>query len=184
MNGRNSAAKRSVGALFVILMLHASQPVFAVSVGRCGGTGGASTKTLTCPAGQYVVGIYGRGGGFLDSFGIRCAPIAKDGKRGAVGGLMTGGGTGGTLSRDGICSGDRAVFALRFKSGMYVDNAMAGGCRGKDERSVGTPAVVSLNVGGPGGINCATSCAAEEWMTSVKIRYGGWVESIESFCSP
>ena len=46
---------------------------WAGSTGRCGGTGGPKDKTLTCPSGQHVVGVQGRGGLYVDLVGIACA---------------------------------------------------------------------------------------------------------------
>jgi hypothetical protein len=51
-----------ISAAAVVALFGTADLANAGSAGRCGGTGGNNTKTLTCPSGQYVAAVAGRAG--------------------------------------------------------------------------------------------------------------------------
>lgn len=156
----------------------------ASSTGRCGGTGGDRSKTLTCPEGQYIVGFGARYGVYVDSISIRCAAFDSAGKRKSPGDWKTAGGSGGTLYKDGQCSGDRALTYFEFSSGGYVDKARSGRCftRQAEGGFGGSVKDFTVDGGGPGGIYCGMQCPTGEALYEVTVKSGGWVDSIKGKC--
>ncbi len=160
---------------------------WASSTGRCGGTGGKNQKTLTCPSGQYVVGLQAKGDSYVDLVGIACAPIGADRKRGTVGAFMSAGPGGGRYGGSGICQGNRAVTAIRGKSGVYYDKIGDVVCNprlatGRFDR--GDHASAGVNAGGGGGGVCRMDCPSGEALYSVTVKYGSWVDSVSGQCRP
>jgi len=172
----------------VVILGLAVQSAWAGGTGRCGGTGGSNQKTLTCPSGQYVVGLQGRGGTYVDLVGIACAPIGADGKRGTIGTFMSAGPGGGTNTGSGICPGRDAVRAIRGNSGIWYDYLGDGACSGRvastgrfEDRDATTAPV---KVGGSGGSQCRVGCPTGEALYSITVKYGSWIDSISGQCRP
>ena len=162
----------------------------AASVGVCGGSGGSQSKTLSCPAGHYIVGLFQRRGAFVDRIGIRCASVNSAGKRGKLGAFQYAGGTGGSRSKSATCSGNRAVVDVDVFSGIYVDQLHTSICQPRQPQGAFqeedpvrfiSPAVDSNDLAGS---PCHLVCPQGEALHRFIVRYGGWVDSIEGFCRP
>jgi hypothetical protein len=179
---------RCGAALIAALMMAGT--AHAASVGVCGGSGGSQSKTLSCPAGHYVVGLFVRVGSYLDRVGIRCARIDSAGKRGKLGAFQYAGGTGGSESQSATCPGDRAVVDIGFKAGTYIDRLPSGVCEPREAnagfRSPTFETMIRFNAGPgfSGGNNCALRCPQGEAIHRLIVRYGSWIDSIEGFCRP
>lgn len=157
----------------------------ASATGRCGGTGGQHTKTLTCPTGQYIAGVAARGGLYTDQYSIACRNIPPSGSPGGIGSFMSAGPGGGTQNVSGTCgSKGHAVFGMSFKSGVYVDHASDASCTNRVESGWGNtiPSHIPLEVGGPGGITCRITCPTGEAMYQLTVKYGAWVDSVSGQC--
>lgn len=158
----------------------------ASSAGRCGGTGNKHARTLTCPAGQYVVGLSARGGVYVDQVSIACQQIPVSGQPGPRGGFMSAGPGGGTSQNGGFCDGGQAVAFLRLKSGIYLDHVVNGGCKPRQgsgwSLAAGNQSFADVDIGGPGGISCTVDCPPGEAVYSVTVRYGDWVDSVSGAC--
>jgi hypothetical protein len=159
-------------------------PADAGSAGRCGGTGGSNTRTLTCPSGQYVAGIGARGGAFVDEFSIACRKIPVSGDPGDLGGFKSAGPGGGTLTNSGKCGRKDAVKAIVFNSGAFVDKVRNVNCNGREGNgwsdSISTGFVV--DIGGFGGGQCIMRCPVNEALYKVTVKSGGVVDSIRGEC--
>lgn len=180
---------RRVAALIAALLIPGS--VEAASIGACGGGGGSQSATLSCPTGQYIVGVFARGGSYVDRIGIRCAPFTiGTGARGAPGAFQYAGGTGGSTSKSATCSGNRAVARIATRSGGYVDSATDLICvprissGGFSALGGSNNKFISFEVGGNGGDSCVLACPGGEAMNRIIVRYGSWIDSIEAFCRP
>jgi hypothetical protein len=179
----------SACAAACVLVL-AGQAAGASSTGRCGGVGGPKAKQLSCPDGQYVVGLRARGASYVDQVGVACAAFGSDGKRGSVGAWMTGGGSGGTASDDAVCGSDRAVGTVKLKSGIYVDRVSKIVCEtrkadgGFDGHGAASLTLGSSGIGGGGGFDCSLQCPSNEALVGVIITFGGWADSLRGECQP
>jgi hypothetical protein len=172
-------------ALIAALMMTGSAE--AASVGVCGGGGGSQSKTLSCPSGQYIVGLSVRAGYFIDRIGVRCASIASTGKRGTLGAFQFAGGTGGSESDSATCRANGAVIGLDIRAGSYIDKVFAGRCRSRQAQGgfVGNPhSIVFRDIGGFRGNECVLICSGGEAIHRIIVRYGSWLDSIEAFCRP
>jgi hypothetical protein len=155
--------------------------------GKCGGSGGSQSKTLSCPAGHYIVALSVRRGLYLDRIGIRCAKIDSAGERGALGSFKYAGGTGGSASRSGTCVGDQAVTYIGMFAGRYVDKVTHGVCHARRAQGgfVEDESSIDVFISGPtGGKGCHLSCSFGEALHKLVVRYGSWIDSIEGFCRP
>jgi hypothetical protein len=161
----------------------------AASAGKCGGTGGSKTKTLTCPAGQYIIGMSARGGSYVDMVGIRCARFKSNARQDVPGAWMTAGPGGGSVADDTTCGTTQAVSVLHLFTGWYVDNLVSVRCRNKKLGS-GFSEIAdqdeerSVNVGGNGGHGCSLICPSGEALYQVTVRSGSWIDSIRGSCRP
>lgn len=161
--------------------------VEAGSTGRCGGTGGKFSKTLSCPEGEYVDGIGARAGGFVDQVSIRCRKIPAAGVKQSLGpkqSFKSAGPGGGTSNNSVSCPDGQAVTFIHVYSGAFLDRLGSVGCGQRDgtgwrERASGQQ---PLNTGGPGGHYCDFDCPAGEALTGITVRYEGWVDSITGQC--
>jgi hypothetical protein len=165
-----------------------ADPAEAASVGKCGGGGAQHIKTLSCPAGQYVVGLFARGNpiGYVDRVGISCASFNASGVRGTPGQFQIAGGSGGSSSRTQTCEGNRAVTSIAVSAGSYVDKVNYIFCL-KRQAPGGfgqSGDILDLKVGGIGGGFCVVDCPDGEAMHKLIVRYGSWIDSIEGFCRP
>jgi hypothetical protein len=180
---RSAITRLAVAAAVVALGLGEAE---ASSAGRCGGTGGPHSKTLTCPAGQYVVGLSARGGVYVDQVSIACQKIPTSGQFGPRGGFLSAGPGGGTDQHGGFCDLHQAVAFLRLKSGIYLDHFTNGGCNAREgdgwRVSEGNQSSADVDIGGPGGISCTVSCPPGEALYGVSVRYGAWIDSISGQC--
>jgi hypothetical protein len=156
----------------------------AGSAGRCGGTGGEHSKTLSCPSGQYIAGIGARGAAFVDEFSIACRKLPTSGAAGALGDFSTAGPGGGTGSGSGLCDKGQAVIVMFFKSGIYLDNIKSGICakRAGTGWNVQAQSDIDLGIGGLGGESCSLNCPSGEAMYQVTVKYGAWVDSVKGNC--
>ncbi|MFZ1681631.1 MAG: hypothetical protein WAT70_11500 [Rhizobiaceae bacterium] len=161
-------------------------PVHASSAGRCGGTGGGSTKTLTCPAGQYIVGIGARAGLVIDEFSIACQKIPVSGAAGSRGGFKSGGPGGGVVSRSAFCKQGQAVTSITTHSGGFVDKVHSGACQSRDgdgwKSGNSGVSFAELDLGGPGGGFCQLACPQGEAMFKITVKFGGVVDSLRGEC--
>jgi hypothetical protein len=176
-------ARISVSAMVTLLGM--ADLANAGSAGRCGGTGGEHTKTLTCPNGQYIAGMAARGGLFVDEFSIACRKLPVDGSVGSLGNYISAGPGGGTKSASGECNRKHAVRRLLIKSGAFVDKIEFGKCgarEGDDEAWFGDRSSFELNIGGGGGGRCVVQCPNGEALYKVTVKYGGWIDSIRGEC--
>jgi hypothetical protein len=159
----------------------------ASDIGRCGGTGGNVSITKSCPAGQYVVGLYARGFQFVDQVGIRCAPFNAQGQVGTPGAWQIAGPGGGTGSNSAHCTGNGAIARIPTASGLYLDYIYQIECHAR-KTSGGFESVryewKSVGIGGPGGIPCSLTCPSGEALYGIKIKYGSWIDSLRGFCRP
>jgi hypothetical protein len=178
------AAKVMTAALFMAAFC--ANEAAAGSTGRCGGTGGNHTKVLTCPSGQYIVGLGARGGAFVDQFSIVCQKIPVSGTPGERGDWRDAGPGGGTQSRHAFCKSKQAVLGLRVKSGSLMDKIMGFGCDPRSgsgwDSTIGTDTNRSIDIGGPGGIGCDLLCPPTEALYQVTVKYGGVIDSIKGQC--
>ncbi len=73
---------------------------------------------------------------------------------------------------------------INVYSGAFVDRLGVAGCVVRDGTGWRTrdSAQKRLNIGGPGGHYCEFSCPEGEALTSIKVRYEGWVDSITGTC--
>jgi hypothetical protein len=183
--------KSAIAGLGLAMLLAASPQ--AASVGQCGGGGGSQSKTLSCPAGQYVVGVFVRYASYTDRIGIRCAGFDAAGKRGTAGAFQYAGGTGGSYSASDTCSGNRALISLSTRAGSYVDRVTFATCELR-QAGGGFPVPSGQNpsdffdlastVGLVGGGSCGLRCPNGEAIHRLIVRYGSWIDSIEAFCRP
>jgi hypothetical protein len=160
-------------------------PAAASSAGRCGGTGGQHTKTLTCPNGQYIAGIAARGGLFVDEVSIACRKLPKDGSVGSLGSYISAGPGGGTKSASGQCDRKHAARRLHTKSGAFVDRITGAHCGARELEDGGWFADRSyfpIEIGGGGGGECIVQCPNGEALYKLTIKYGGWIDSIRGEC--
>lgn len=161
-------------------------PAMASSAGRCGGTGGHSTKTLTCPDGQYIVGIGARAGLVIDEFSIACQKIPVSGSPGSRGGFKSGGPGGGVVSTSAFCKQGQAVTTISTRSGAVVDRVSSGSCQSRegDGWKSGNSGVsfAKLDIGGPGGGFCQLACPQGEAMFKITVKFGGVVDSLRGEC--
>jgi hypothetical protein len=179
------------GAVCAAMLL--SAPVQAASIGQCGGGGGSQSKTLSCPAGQYVVGVFVRYASYTDRIGVRCAAFDAQGKRGQLGAFQYAGGTGGNFDASDTCSGNRGLIGLFTRAGSYVDRVTMGICEVR-KAGGGFPVPSGQNasdffnlaetVGFVGGRSCNLRCPNGEAIHRLIVRYGSWIDSIEAFCRP
>lgn len=157
----------------------------AGSAGRCGGTGGNHTKTLTCPSGQYVAGVSARGGLFVDEFSIACRKIPANGSVGDLGSYMSAGPGGGTETASGNCSRKHAVTRLTVVSGAVIDSVFFAKCSTRNDEggwNADSASGVTLEIGGPGGGRCRVECPQNEALYKVTVKYGGVIDSIRGEC--
>lgn len=161
-----------------------AQEAMAGSAGRCGGTGGNHSKTLTCPDGQYIAALGARGGLFVDQFSVACRKIPVSGNSGELGGYKSAGPGGGTRSFSDECDNGHAVRIIDFKSGAVVDKVVSGSCmrRSGSGWTRQTDSTASVQIGGGGGISCSITCPSNEAMYKVTVKYGGVVDSIRGEC--
>ncbi|MGD9913463.1 MAG: hypothetical protein AB7S80_05220 [Rhizobiaceae bacterium] len=167
-------------------VLAQGQLAAASSAGRCGGGGGQKTKTLTCPKGQYIVGVAARGGAFVDEISVACQKIPTSGEPGPRGAFRSAGTGGGTDARSGFCRAAQAVMELSTKGGAYLDRVKVASCNPRRNtgawETVGINSSVSLNIGGLGGTDCTIECPAGEALYELTVKYGGWIDSIRGQC--
>lgn len=182
------ATRMTVSLAFGLALVAGSAPAApASSTGRCGGTGGPSSKTLRCPPGQYVVGLRARGGMYVDQVGITCAAFDASGTRGKRGAWITGGPGGGSYAHDDVCEGNTALRYIYTTSGTYLDRVKHGGCQprkasggfeGRDTDSI------FVDIGGLLGSACFLTCPSGEVLHSLTLKYGSWVDSLSGECRP
>jgi hypothetical protein len=177
-----------MAALAALLSLTAGGAV-ASSAGKCGGSGGNKTVTLTCPPGQYVIGMSARGHSYVDMVGIRCAPFLSNGKHGAPSPWKTGGPGGGTVADDTTCRNAAAVTTVHLFTGAWVDNLVSVRCRsrvlgGGFSETQGNDEEQTINVGGNGGHGCSLICPSGEALFKVTLRSGSWIDSLRGECRP
>jgi hypothetical protein len=173
------------GAALIAALIMAGT-AHAASVGDCGGDGGSQSKTLSCPVGQYIVGLAVRTDQYLDRVGIRCASIDDTGKRGKLRAFQYAGGTGGIHSQSRTCPGNRAVTTISFDAGSYIDRLSEGSCKARQPQGgfVESLRLIPFTIGGRGGSFCFVQCSDGEAMHRIIVRYGSWIDSIEGFCRP
>lgn len=161
---------------------------FAGSAGRCGGNGGSKAAFLSCPSGQYVVGLSAKGDRYVDRLGIRCAPFSSSGKRGAIAHTASAGGTGGTANASGQCVGNSAFIGLVARGDVWLDSIGNARCAsrasggGFEAATAQGSTLIEFNIGGYGGKQCSLRCPAGEAIYEIRVRYGAWIDSIEVLC--
>jgi hypothetical protein len=173
-----------LGAVLAVTL--AAAPAMAAQ--QCGGSGGGLTH-LTCPTGQYVVGLSVKGGQYLDRLGIRCAPFSATGKRGAATYSASAGGSGGSVAASGQCSGDQAMVRLDLRSGTWVDKLGSARCAkrvaagGFAPPTSGAEGRISFNVGGHKGKDCSLACPSGTAIRQIKVAHAAWIDMIEVVCA-
>jgi hypothetical protein len=168
-----------------LAILLAAGTAEASPAGRCGGTGGPDETSLTCPSGQYVIGLSARGGMFVDQVGVRCAPFDAAGKRIGQGSWRFAGPGGGNHTADNSCASTMAATEIVMNSGIYVDRIVRIGCM---KRKAGGfeegqyPGPKNIGVGGTLGFRCNVKCPGGEALFAVIVTHGSWVDSIRGAC--
>jgi hypothetical protein len=177
-------------AICLAILMALSSPAEAASIGRCGGNGGPSTASLSCPSGQYIIGLSAVGGRYVDKIGVRCAAFNPAGVRGPQGYSGSAGGSGGDHSASATCTGNAAIARMLARGASWLDAVANFRCdqrkpAGGFEKPASPGAgLMELNVGGFRGEPCRLSCPEGQAMHMIKVRYGSWVDSIEVFCRP
>lgn len=162
----------------------------SASIGRCGGDGGSQTAQLSCPSGQYVVGLSAKGGKYVDRLGVQCAPFNAAGVRRPIAYSAGAGGTGGTQSAGGVCGGNGAFVRILGRGGAWLDKLDLARCAERKASGgfAGTEGanstLVEFYVGGGGGRPCTLACPTGQAIHKITVRYGSWIDSIEVFCRP
>lgn len=88
--------------------------------GYVGGTGGTN-YTITCPAGQAVVGLYGRSGSYVDQWGLYCSHVSTWRTSGTVESVTgSAGGSGGYPFYD-VCPSAYVMTSINARAGSLVD---------------------------------------------------------------
>lgn len=176
-----------LACIIAVVSLSASQAL-AGSAGRCGG--GNRTGVIKCPSGQYIVGFGVRRGQYVDSVTAQCQRIGALGEQlGRKGDTVTVGTGGGIQNQYRECDAGNAITQIRMFSGMWVDAIDRFRCSGRERDGSWSRAfIVSGRFGGTGslpvgGVPCELQCPPGEALTSLKVKYGGWVDSIEGTCS-
>jgi hypothetical protein len=176
--------------LTAAIAVFATSAVQAGSTGRCGGTGGKFTKSITCPAGEYIVGLGERRGMFVDSISAACRKIPVKGSTEPLGprqSFQTAGASGGTASSSVVCRDNRAIRVVHVYSGGFVDDLRAASCGERSPDGWSTlhgveGATLSLDRNGTGGHSCHLSCPPGEALYKLTVKYDGWVDSVRGEC--
>ncbi len=177
-------------AVMGALALGLAGAAWAASTGRCGGEGGDRRAVIRCPEGQFIIGVGGRGGAFLNSISIRCAPFDNRGKRGTPQRTwLHGGAEGGSGYREGLCRGDRAVDAIKIRSGAYVDRITRITCVDMtnpvpNSRENKQSVEIEAGNSNPTPAFCDLQCPTGEALFQLTVRYGGWMDSVTGQCRP
>jgi hypothetical protein len=105
-----------------------------VATEQRGGSGGSRDYEFRCPSGHALVGLHGRAGSLIDSIGIRCARLTRngmvergsrpDGVPGSVLAQTCGGGGGRAFSL--TCPQNHSAPTLTGSAGMYLDRIQLG----------------------------------------------------------
>lgn len=81
-----------------------------------GGSGGSDSGWISCPTGQYIVGMYGRAGMYLDQLGFYCGTLDHT----TMSPQPAFGGTGGNPFTD-ICPAGEIMKNYSIRAGSWID---------------------------------------------------------------
>lgn len=151
----------------------------------CGGNGGDKTLRLSCPSGQMITSLSGKGAAFLDDVGFACGARNSDGKF-APSGVRQSGPKKLQPEGSGVCRDGRVVAEIITRSGLFVDRIVSGWCSRCPNDRCDEPGVgFSVNAGGgndSAGQQCVLSCPAGEGAFAIEVRYGAWIDAIRMHC--
>ena len=159
----------------------------AGSMGRCGGTGGTTTKTLTCGTDEFVIEMHGIGGLFLDGIEIDCGKIDSTGHiSGVVRRLTAGPKANVSMTNGGVCRNEYGVIEVDFHCGTFVDQLQGALC-GIYSPGTGIFQNIPFNTftiaaGGGGGTAVRKFCPNGEGLYQVIVKYGSTIDSVEGVC--
>lgn len=176
---------RCCRTLLLGAMLTATAPAHAQVT--AGGTGGAPFPMLSCPPGEFLLGISGDSGWYIDSITIFCAAYAADGSfiltsvdeneddnMEPDASVSTGGGTD-VYSQ--ICDSNQVVNRIDGRADWYVDSisAMCSFTDGSGSGFLGPD-------GGDGGSPYQLPCPPGQAVTGITGRSGWWIDQIGIQC--
>jgi hypothetical protein len=173
-----------VAGVATAALLTVSNPVAARTVFPIKGGSGDAGFQDRCPANQYLIGLAGRAGNFVDQVQIVCSPILPDGTHGAPYYGPPHGGTGGA-AQEFSCNGNAFVSGVEFyyyKAHPKVFDVQLS-CR--TMQGQGT----TVNFGSPQGVSFENEnmgetqqCASDELASGLAGRYGTNVNAIGLLC--
>lgn len=181
---------RNMLVLATALVLAAAAPVPTASASETPivGDGGGGEFRLDCSPSQYVAGLVGRAGAWIDQVALLCAPVSADGRRGAITPSLGYGGQGGSPA-SGICAGDgvgKGLFVVQVAGGdhpRYVDNI-------KISCATQPPSDACFSAGGCGVSYVhdvpyhSMDCPPGELATGIRGRASNYLNAIGLVCGP
>ncbi len=181
---------RNMLVLATALVLAAAAPVPTASASETPivGDGGGGEFRLDSSPGQYVAGLVGRAGAWIDQVALLCAPVSADGRRGAITPSLGYGGQGGSPA-SAICAGDgvgKRLFVVQVAGGdhpRYVDNI-------KISCATQPPSDACFSAGGCGVSYVhdvpyhSLDCPPGELATGIRGRASNYLNAIGLVCGP
>ena len=177
------------GVTASLLILSHSTAMAQNLIGPVGSSsGGTADYSISCPDGEYLVGLDLRTGWYVDNIGLICARFDAggnmitdtfddngDGNADVDDSVVTGGGTASTTL---LCPNNSVINQFGGRDGAYVD-ALGARCVNTD----GTGDAGGLNITGGGGGNLFNLfCPDGEAATGISGRSGWWIDSAEFVC--
>lgn len=164
--------------------------VWAGSAGSCGGPGlGTTTKTLDCGTSGYMVGVRGRGGGYVESIQLICRKLVNGSLEEKTYLTSVAGKQNAVTNYEGMgANRSQAVKEIETHCGTFVDridnlwfdlltNGQRSWCGG-DAGVCGD----YVNGGGTAGFPKRLTCPAGELMHKLVVKSGLWVDNITAYC--
>jgi hypothetical protein len=167
-----------------VALLTVSNPAPARTIFPIKGGSGDAGFQDRCPANQYLIGLAGRAGLFVDRVQIICSPILPDGTHGTAYYGPPHGGTGGA-AQEFSCNANAFVSGVQFYYYQAHPKVFDVQLSCRTMQGQGT----TLNFGSPQGVsfvndNTAESqqCASDELASGLAGRYGTNVNALGLLC--